>query len=131
MTEKTVLVVDDEAPIRLAAAEALERAGFQVRQAANGREALEQVEAGGCDLVVLDVIMPERNGWDVLRAIRKDEATQNLPVIMMTILDSDDSVTTGWRMGADYYLTKPFSAHDLVDIVKRLLAGTSPEEPAA
>ncbi|MFQ6133059.1 MAG: PleD family two-component system response regulator, partial [Armatimonadota bacterium] len=117
MSAKTVLVVDDEAPVRMAAAEALERAGFQVLQAADGKEALERVAEGGCDLVVLDVIMPEVGGWDVLRALRKDEATQELPVIMMTILDSDESVTTGWRMGADYYLTKPFSARDLVDIV--------------
>ncbi len=127
MTAKTVLLVDDEAPIRDAAAEALRRAGLNVAQATNGKEALEKIRSGEVDLVVLDVIMPEMTGWDVLKAVRRDEQLAGLPIVMLTILDSDENVAAGWAMGADYYLSKPFAPSDLVDVVTRLLAATEPE----
>ena len=127
MSAKTVLLVDDEAPIRDAAAEALRRAGLSVIQAANGREGLDRIKAGEADLVVLDVIMPEMTGWDVLKAVRRDEKLANLPVVMLTILDSDGDVATGWSIGADYYLSKPFAPADLVDVVTRLLAAAETE----
>ncbi len=122
---RSVLVVDDEPNIRMTVRVALEREGYQVIEASQGREALAYVNEHRCDLVVLDVLMPEMTGWEVLKAIRENPRTKELPVIMLTKLDEDKHVAMGWQLGADYYISKPFDPRDVVNVANRLLVAPS------
>jgi len=130
MTSKRILVIDDDIDVLRSISKALESAGYSVEQARSGREGMGRIWHAKPDLVVLDVVMPELNGWDVLQAIRGDETTAKLPVIMLTVLSQDQHIAEGWKLGADFYLTKPFAPADLLDVVKRLLfAAEHDEEP--
>jgi two-component system, OmpR family, alkaline phosphatase synthesis response regulator PhoP len=128
---KTILVVDDEPRIAELAGDYLEHAGFGVRIARTGPEALESVKRDHPDLVVLDLGLPGLDGLDVTRAIRRDSA---LPVIMLTARDDELDKLLGLELGADDYLTKPFSPRELVARVRAVLrrvdldAGGGPSE---
>ena len=124
-----ILTVDDEEAIRALVRENLEIAGYEVIEAAEGREALQKVADERPDLIILDVKMPVADGWEVLRTLRADPETENLPVLMLTVLADDANVATGWGIGADFYLTKPFKPQELVQVVGRLLADQHIEEP--
>ncbi|MFQ6097244.1 MAG: PleD family two-component system response regulator [Armatimonadota bacterium] len=121
-----ILVVDDDRAIRLMARKALMDAGFDVQEAVDGQDAIERLREEACDLLVLDVIMPRMDGWEVLRHIRSDDSTADLPVVMLTVLKEDRHIAQGWHLGADYYMTKPFSPADLVDVVRRLVISEGP-----
>ena len=99
----------------------LERAGYTVVTAFDGREALEKVELEQPDLVVLDVMMPYMDGFEVLQTLRKNQSTRDLPVIMLTAKAQDADVFRGWQSGVDCYLTKPFNPMELISFVKRIL----------
>lgn len=120
--KKTVLAVDDERLIVLAMRHNLQYAGYNVIEAFDGREALTQLELHRPDLVILDVMMPELSGWDVLTCIREDPELRNTPVIMLTALGQDSDEREGLIRGADVYLTKPYEPQHLIDMVNRLLA---------
>ena len=115
---KTILVVDDEPKIADLARDYLEHAGFTVRTAADGAAALAAVRRDRPDLVVLDLGLPGVDGLDVTRAIRRDS---NLPVIMLTARDDELDKLVGLELGADDYLTKPFSPRELVARVRAVL----------
>jgi DNA-binding response OmpR family regulator len=115
---KTILVVDDEPKIAALARDYLEHAGFAVVTAADGRAALEAVGRTRPDLVVLDLGLPEVDGLDVTRAIRRDSS---LPIVMLTARDDEIDKLLGLELGADDYLTKPFSPRELVARVKAVL----------
>lgn len=119
--KKRILAVDDEKLIVLAIRHNLLRAGFEVLEAYNGRQAIETIEAERPDLVILDVMMPELNGWDVLSSIRDDPELCKIPVVMLTALGQDGDVTETIRRGADFHLTKPFEPLNLIDVVTRLV----------
>jgi DNA-binding response OmpR family regulator len=124
---KTVLVVDDEPKIVQLARDYLEHAGFGVVTASDGRSALDEVRRRRPDLVVLDLGLPEVDGLDVTRAIRRDS---NLPIVMLTARDDEVDKLLGLELGADDYLTKPFSPRELVARVKAVLRRTErPAEP--
>jgi two-component system alkaline phosphatase synthesis response regulator PhoP/two-component system response regulator VicR len=124
---KTVLAVDDERAIVRLIQVNLERQGYTVVTASDGREALEKIAAEKPDLVVLDVMMPYLDGFEVLATLRKNPDTLDLPVIMLTAKAQDADVFRGWSQGVDAYLTKPFNPHELISFVKRILdGGTSP-----
>jgi two-component system, OmpR family, alkaline phosphatase synthesis response regulator PhoP len=124
---KTILVVDDEPKIVQLARDYLEHAGFGVVTARDGRSALEEVHRRRPDLVVLDLGLPELDGLDVTRAIRRDS---NLPIVMLTARDDEIDKLLGLELGADDYLTKPFSPRELVARVKAVLRRTDrPAEP--
>jgi DNA-binding response OmpR family regulator len=129
MSSKTILVVDDEANIRDLARLYLEKEGFQVMIATNGRQALEQVRRDEPALVVLDLMLPELDGWEVCRRIRSNS---NLPIIMLTARDDDVDKIVGLELGADDYLTKPFNPRELVARVRAVLRRSDPavNEPA-
>jgi DNA-binding response OmpR family regulator len=105
----TILVVDDNDINREVLARRLERQGHTVALAASGREALDLVRAGKFDLVLLDVMMPEMNGYQVLQYMKADQALRDIPVIMISALDEIDSVVLCIEMGAEDYLPKPFN----------------------
>lgn len=126
------LIVDDNADIRLVMRLALEPYGFQVTQAASGTEALEALAADPelPNLVVLDVQMPDLDGWDTLRAIRENPSTADLPVIMCTVKARPQDIAQGWELGCDGYVSKPFGPRELADEARSVMS-RSPEERVA
>ncbi|MCW5941991.1 MAG: response regulator [Fimbriimonadaceae bacterium] len=118
-----VLVCDDERHIVRLIQVNLERQGYKVVTAFDGKEGLEKIQSEKPDLVVLDVMMPYMDGFEVLKSIRRDEATAELPVIMLTAKAQDKDVFEGYHYGADMYLTKPFNPMELVAFVKRISQG--------
>jgi two-component system alkaline phosphatase synthesis response regulator PhoP len=122
MPEK-ILVCDDERHIVRLIQVNLERQGYQVVTAYDGKEGLEKIRSENPNLVVLDVMMPYMDGFEVLKNIRKEADTENLPVIMLTAKAQDKDVFEGYHYGADMYLTKPFNPMELVTFVKRILGG--------
>ena len=116
--EETILVVDDEKHIVELVELYLSKEGFRVISAADGAEALERVRQEGPSLVILDIMLPEVDGLDVLRELRK---TGGIPVIMLTAREGEVDKVVGLELGADDYLTKPFSPRELVARVKAVL----------
>jgi DNA-binding response OmpR family regulator len=125
----TILIADDEKNIVQLARMYLVAEGFTVETASNGREALDKVRQTRPDLLVLDLMMPELDGWEVTRRLRKDN---DIPIIMLTARGEDVDKIVGLELGADDYLTKPFNARELVARIKAVLrrysAGRSPEK---
>lgn len=132
MTDKqTVLIVDDEVSIRDMVQLSLELAGFRVYQAANAREAHGIILDVRPDIVLLDWMMPETNGFELLRRLRKDEMTAEIPVIMLTARVEEGNRVQGLDGGADDYVTKPFSPRELIARIRALLRRVAtPEEEA-
>jgi len=122
MAKLKILAVDDERHIVRLVQVNLERAGYEVVTAFDGREALEKVESERPDLVVLDVMMPYMDGFEVLQTLRKNQSTRDLPVIMLTAKAQDADVFRGWQSGVDCYLTKPFNPMELIAFVKRIFS---------
>ena len=114
---RKVLVVDDDAHIRDVVSFTIRRAGFEVVEAADGREALDMAESSAPDLIVLDVLMPELEGIDVCRAIRR---TSNVPILFLSSKDQVVDRIIGLDAGADDYVTKPFSPRELVARVQAM-----------
>jgi two-component system, OmpR family, alkaline phosphatase synthesis response regulator PhoP len=120
MANKKILAVDDEKHIVRLVQVNLERHGYTVVTAFDGKEALEKVAAEKPDLIVLDVMMPYLDGFEVLKELKKDPDTRGIPVIMLTAKAQDADVFRGWQSGADCYLTKPFNPMELIMFVKRI-----------
>ena len=118
-----ILVVEDEEPLADTLRYNLEREGFSVTVAADGRRALELLRAEQPSLVILDLMLPEMSGLDVCRAIRADSA---VPIIMVTAKDSEADKVAGLELGADDYVTKPFSVRELVSRVRANLRRVGP-----
>ncbi|MBI3146901.1 MAG: response regulator [Betaproteobacteria bacterium] len=120
MTKK-VLIADDEPNIVTSLQFLMERNGYEVRVARSGDEALEQVGTFLPDLVLLDVMMPAKNGYEVCQKIKENEAWAKIKVIMLTAKGRDTEVSKGIALGADAYTSKPFSTKELVTKVRELL----------
>lgn len=116
-----VLVVDDEPNIVLSLEFLMEQAGFEVVTAEDGEQALARVGDTQPDLLLLDISLPGISGFDVLERLRGQEATAHLPIIMLTAHGRDVEREKGMALGADDYITKPFSTQSLVEKVKALL----------
>jgi two-component system alkaline phosphatase synthesis response regulator PhoP len=129
MSKETILIVDDEPHIVELAALYLKNEGYRVVSASDGVQALTQIETERLALVVLDLMLPEIDGWEVCRQIR---ATSKLPIIMLTARSDDVDKIVGLELGADDYVTKPFNPRELVARVKAVLrrTDTSPASPA-
>jgi len=123
-----VLVIDDEESLLEAVRYALSREGFDVTVARDGGEAVRLFEAERPDLLVLDLMLPVMNGWDVCRRVR---ASSQVPIIMLTARDAEVDRVVGLEMGADDYVTKPFSPRELVARVKAILRRTEGPPPEA
>jgi len=118
----SVLVVDDEPNIVLSLEFLMKKAGYAVRVARTGEEAMQAIEAARPDLVLLDVMIPGRNGFEVCQAIRANPALETVKIIMLTAKGREIEREKGMALGADDYITKPFSTRDVVDRVRTLLA---------
>jgi DNA-binding response OmpR family regulator len=120
MTQK-VLIADDEPNIVISLEFLLRREGFEVLVAVDGDEALARARAEKPDLVLLDVMMPKMNGFDVCQALRADPGLAGMRVLMLTAKGRDTEVSKGLGLGADAYVTKPFSTKELVAQIRSLL----------
>jgi len=118
---KRILIVDDEPNIVAAVEFLLQRSGYDVYVARNGDEALELVESCKPDLVLLDVMMPARSGYAVCKQIRENADWRHIKIIMLSAKGRDAEVSKGLAVGADLYVTKPFSTRDLMDKIGALL----------
>lgn len=125
MLKQRILVVDDELPIQELIRYNLEQAGFEVELADDGNQALVKFEDNKPDLVVLDLMLPGKDGYDVCKAIRK---TSNTPIIMLTAKETELERVLGLELGADDYITKPFSPLELVARVKAVLRRSTGQE---
>lgn len=119
---KSVLIADDEANISLAIQFLMKRAGYDVRVAEDGEEALEAVRRSPPDLIVLDVMMPKRDGYEVCQSIRSDPELAGVKIVMVSAKGGPIEVEKGKALGADEYLVKPFSTQELADRVADLLS---------
>lgn len=117
---RKILTVDDEKHIVRLIQVNLERQGYEVVTAHDGREALEKVESERPDLVILDVMMPYMDGFEVLQNMKRNPGTRDIPVIMLTAKAQDADVFKGWQSGVDCYLTKPFNPMELISFVQRI-----------
>jgi signal transduction histidine kinase/CheY-like chemotaxis protein/ligand-binding sensor domain-containing protein len=117
-TIPTILVVDDDTPIRSLLRQELTDAGYNVREAANGKAALDMVRMAKPNLIILDVMMPEINGFDVAAVLKNDPATMDIPIIILSIVQDKER---GLRIGVDRYLTKPINTEQLFHEVEELL----------
>jgi two-component system KDP operon response regulator KdpE len=124
---KLILIVDDETRMRRFMQMNLDLEGYRVIEASNGLEALDRVREDLPDLILLDVMMPELDGFETLRIIRE---TSTVPVIMLTVRDDESDKVKGLELGADDYVTKPFSPRELASRIKAVLRRTEMDSPA-
>jgi DNA-binding response OmpR family regulator len=132
MTSARIVIIEDETPIRRGIADALRAAGYTIAEAGDGVRGLEEAVRPGIDLVLLDLLLPRRDGLQVLADVRKLRPT--LPVIILTARGTEDDRVRGLKLGADDYVVKPFSARELlarVEAVLRRSLGRPPDVTCA
>ena len=117
---RRILVVDDDPGIRRVLTYNLSAEGFEVDAVEDGHQVLGAIESFGPHLLILDVMMPGRDGLDVLSDLREQEDTRSIPVILLTAKATDEEVWAGWQAGADYYVTKPFDLDEILSFVEYL-----------
>jgi len=115
-----VLVIDDDPGVRILCRIAFREEGDEVIEVASGLDGLEILEGEGADAVVLDVMLPSVNGFEILRRIRADDRTSDLPVVLLSVRVGIQDQIDGWKAGADEYLTKPFSPSALAAKVNEI-----------
>ena len=124
---KQVLVVDDDSMIRNLVQSVLEAEGFEVTTLNDGQRVVDLMNQGGMDkdytLIVLDVCMPEMNGLDVVTHLKQNDDTKHIPVLMLTGEDKAEDIMAGYSVGADYYITKPFTRQQLLFGLEIVLNG--------
>ena len=124
---KTVLVVDDDAAIREMVKLALENNGYTVLEAGNTIEARQSLESGEADIILLDWMLPGQSGYEFMRALRRSPASNSIPVIMLTARDLEEEKIAALDIGADDYISKPFSIKELLARIKAVLRRSTPE----
>lgn len=118
---KSILVVDDSPTERRLISTPLRDRGYQVSTASDGEEALVRAEGEQPDLIVLDVVMPKKNGFQVCRKLKMGDGTKDIKIVMLTSKDQETDRFWGMRQGADAYLTKPFNDSELLETVAGLM----------
>ncbi|MFH0793095.1 MAG: response regulator [bacterium] len=121
---KKILAIDDENDVLLIIKTALKSEGYEVQTATNGLDGLALAEEFGPDLIVLDIMMPEMDGFEVLRHLKDNEKTFHVPVIMLTGLSDKAKIQDALNKGIDYYIVKPFEFHDLISKVEIAIANS-------
>ena len=116
-----ILIVDDEPNIVISIKYLMKHAGYEVVTAYDGQQALDYLAESTPALMILDVMMPNKNGFEVCAEVRGDNRFADMPILMLTAKGSEAEMSRGVSLGADAYITKPFSTHDLVERVKALL----------
>ena len=129
MSAQKILVVEDSPTYLRQITDLLQEAGYQAIAAIDGEQALETAVRVNPDLIILDIILPKKNGFQVCRQLKTTPSTRDIKIIMLTSKMQDSDRFWGLKQGADEYLTKPFVDEDLLANVKRLLSGIVPSEP--
>lgn len=117
-----ILIADDEQNIVISLEFLMKREGFDVSIAVDGAEAIDKIRSEMPDLVLLDVMMPKKSGFEVCQEIKSDPALKSVRILMLTAKGRDTEVAKGLALGADAYMTKPFSTKELVERVRSMLA---------
>jgi len=125
--KKKVLIVDDEEVIRKFLRIHLDRLGYEVKEAVDGEQAIEELGKDDFDLLICDILMPKKDGWEVIKEAKSNSRTKNMPVIVLTAKNEDSDMFKGYDLGANYYMTKPFTKAQLLYGL-RLMLNDSPEE---
>ena len=118
---KRILVAEDDPVTRRFVVTLLEEKGYEVLVAEDGEQAVATALNTAPDLIVCDLVMPYRDGYEVLRAIRNDQRTSDIPVLILSMRDREEDIIRGFEAGADEYVVKPFNAREFVSRVRRLL----------
>lgn len=118
---QTILIVDDSPTAREMVSSQLRQSGFKVLEAEDGEAAIASIQAHTPNLVVTDIVMPRKNGYELTRWIKNNPATQHIPVVMCTSKSEEFDIYWGMKQGADAYITKPYHPPDLINAVKQLL----------
>ena len=118
----TILIIDDDKAMVNLLATLLEAEGFETVKTRSANDALETVSETCPDLILLDIMMPEIDGFRFLAMIRSNPETQYIPVIILTVLSSEENILEGFRKEADEYVTKPFDPQELVDVIREVLS---------
>lgn len=118
---KTILVAEDDPVTRRFVVSLLEERGYEVLVAEDGEHAVSLAVSATPDLIVSDLVMPYRDGYEVLRAIRNDDRVKKLPVMILSMRDREDDIVRGFESGADEYVVKPFNAREFLARVRKLL----------
>jgi len=114
MMSKKVLIVDDEEVIRKLLRIHLVKWGYEVKEALDGVQAIEQIGKDNFDLIICDILMPNMDGWQVLKEVKSNPKTKDMPVIVLTAKNEDSDMFKGYDWGANYYMTKPFTKAQLL-----------------
>jgi CheY-like chemotaxis protein len=125
--KKKILIVDDEEVIRKFLKIHLVKLGYDVMEAADGAQAVEQLGKDDFDLLICDILMPKKDGWEVIREMKSNPKTKAIPVIVLTAKNEDADMFKGYDLGANYYMTKPFTKAQLIYGL-RLMFGETLEE---
>jgi DNA-binding response OmpR family regulator len=118
-----ILVVDDEEVIRKFLKIQLTKWGFEVKEASDGEQAIEALGTDRFDLVISDVMMPRKTGWEVVKEVKSNTKTKDIPVILLTAKNEDPDMFRGYELGANYYMTKPFTKAQLAYGIKLMFEG--------
>jgi DNA-binding response OmpR family regulator len=125
--KKKILIVDDEEVIRKFLKVHLVKLGYEVKEAADGEQAIEQLGNDDFDLLICDILMPKKDGWEVIKEVKSSPKMRSLPVIVLTAKNEDSDMFRGYDLGANYYMTKPFTKGQLLYGLK-LMFDETPEE---
>jgi DNA-binding response OmpR family regulator len=125
--KRRVLIVDDEEVIRKFLKIHLAKLGFEVKEAADGEQAIDALGKDDFDLLICDILMPKKDGWEVIKEVKSNSKTKHLRVIVLTAKNEDSDMFKGYDLGANYYMTKPFTKAQLLYGL-RLMFNDSPEE---
>ncbi|RJP31129.1 MAG: response regulator [Actinobacteria bacterium] len=125
-----VLVVDDDPMVTRLVRINLELEQFEVEEAWDGKTAMKILRESPPDLLVLDIMMPQMDGWEILKQMRDDEGLKELPVVILTAKVQDENIAKGWRMGADGYIVKPFNPVNLAESLNAVLSSSYEERLA-
>jgi len=121
-----ILIAEDSSTVRRVVAARLAADGYEVSEAADGEQALALARSGRPDLLILDKVMPKLDGFEVVRALREDQQTQAMPIVMLTDRTNEDDVLGGLQLGVEEYMPKPFSPLELSARVRRVLQRAGP-----
>ena len=125
--KRKVLIVDDEEVVRKFLKIHLMKSGYEVKEAADGEQAIEELGKDDFDLLICDILMPKKGGWEVIKEVRSNSKTRHLPVIVLKAKNEETDMFKGYDLGANYYITKPFTKAELLYGL-RLMFDSSPEE---
>src|SRR5512135_1311498 len=120
--KRKILIVDDEEMIRKLLHALLDKLGYEVKEAADGEQAIEELSKDVFDLLICDILMPKKDGWEVIKEAKSNSKSRNMPVILLTVKNEDSDVFKGYDLGANYYMTKPFTKAQLLYGLKLMLS---------